>query len=391
MNKTFAEKQGNITELDKRYRVKAPIDDANNTITNIRRSIIAFDESYHKKTTSDDTNKTFTENQRIITESQLPTCVSYRTAFHGRETVNLTNHKWQNLDSRFNDTLQGGRWKPEGCKAVFRVAIIIPYRDRDSHLKILMSNLLPKLQRQQLDYTIFVVEQAPGNRFNRGMLRNIGFLEANKTAQYDCFIFNDVDTIIEDDRNMFKCDIRGEKMIRHIAVLVNVFQYKLLYSYLIGGILSVTYKQFVAVNGYSNAFFVWGGEDDDLFRRFDKKDYRVSRPSNKVAYTTTLDHERDPELDERNNVYKSVKNISEKDGMNTIEDKYKVVIREERKLFTWLYVRVDEELVQKSLDAIPKFKLPQTQPGGMQQAIPVEGIKRKDHVRQRHIHKPVLS
>ena len=40
-----------------------------------------------------------------------------------------------------------------------QIAIIIPYRDRRNHLITLLSYLHPLLQRQQLDYRIFVTEQ----------------------------------------------------------------------------------------------------------------------------------------------------------------------------------------------------------------------------------------
>jgi beta-1,4-galactosyltransferase 1 len=53
----------------------------------------------------------------------------------------------------------GGRWKPNYCLARHRVAIIIPYRDRLNHLRILLSYLHEILQRQELDYQIFVSEQ----------------------------------------------------------------------------------------------------------------------------------------------------------------------------------------------------------------------------------------
>ena len=53
----------------------------------------------------------------------------------------------------------GGTWQPTNCRARHRVAVIIPYRDREHHLIILLAHLHPMLQRQQLHYTIFVVEQ----------------------------------------------------------------------------------------------------------------------------------------------------------------------------------------------------------------------------------------
>ena len=60
-----------------------------------------------------------------------------------------------------NSTLQNdGRYQPNECRARYQVAIIVPYRDRFEHLNIFLRNIHPFLQKQQLDYTIFIVEQA---------------------------------------------------------------------------------------------------------------------------------------------------------------------------------------------------------------------------------------
>jgi len=47
-----------------------------------------------------------------------------------------------------------------------------------------------------------------------------------------------------------------------------IFNFRLKYIGLIGGILSITDTDFWKVNGYSNLFFMWGGEDDSLFNRY---------------------------------------------------------------------------------------------------------------------------
>lgn len=53
----------------------------------------------------------------------------------------------------------GGRWFPKHCASWQRVAVIVPYRNREKHLNIFLQNMHPFLQAQQLDYGIFVIEQ----------------------------------------------------------------------------------------------------------------------------------------------------------------------------------------------------------------------------------------
>ena len=53
---------------------------------------------------------------------------------------------------------KGGIYKPRDCKPIDSVAIIIPYRDREKHLAIFINYMHVFLQRQQLQYGIFVAE-----------------------------------------------------------------------------------------------------------------------------------------------------------------------------------------------------------------------------------------
>lgn len=64
-----------------------------------------------------------------------------------------------------NPNLQnGGRFRPKDCVALQKVAIIIPFRNRDEHLKFWLYYLHPILQRQQLDYGIYVINQVSPSR-----------------------------------------------------------------------------------------------------------------------------------------------------------------------------------------------------------------------------------
>ncbi|TNN81879.1 Beta-1,4-galactosyltransferase 1 [Liparis tanakae] len=124
---------------------------------------------------------------------------------------------------RQNPALQpGGRYRPGDCVARAKVAVIIPFRRREEHLKFWLFYLHPILQRQQLDYGVYVINQDGEQVFNRAKLLNVGYLEALKDAAYDCFVFSDVDLIPMDDRNTYRCFSQP----RHLSVSMDKFGFR---------------------------------------------------------------------------------------------------------------------------------------------------------------------
>ncbi len=73
--------------------------------------------------------------------------------------MSLYAQPWEDLDKLHSNLELGGRWTPRHCRPRHRVAIIIPYRDRDAHLRILLNQLHPFLQKQLLEYRVYVSEQ----------------------------------------------------------------------------------------------------------------------------------------------------------------------------------------------------------------------------------------
>ena len=71
----------------------------------------------------------------------------------GRQEINISDIK------NVSEVQLGGYWKPNGCNSRNRIAIVIPFQNRNEHLNVLLRYLHPFLQRQQLEYKIFVVEQ----------------------------------------------------------------------------------------------------------------------------------------------------------------------------------------------------------------------------------------
>lgn len=72
------------------------------------------------------------------------------------DPLNLTPAEVLKLSSPLSPD---GGWQPQNCISKHTVGVIIPYRDRKSHLLQLLYYLHPMLKRQQLNYKIFVVEQ----------------------------------------------------------------------------------------------------------------------------------------------------------------------------------------------------------------------------------------
>ncbi|XP_016107045.1 beta-1,4-galactosyltransferase 5 isoform X2 [Sinocyclocheilus grahami] len=181
---------------------------------------------------------------------------------------------------------RGGHWKPHDCLPRWKVAILVPFRNRHEHLPILFRHLIPALQRQRLQFGFYVIEQAGNEPFNRAMLFNVGFKEAMKDLNWDCVIFHDVDHILENDRNYYGC---GE-MPRHFAVKLNKYSYMLPYEEFFGGVSGLTVEQYRKINGFPNAFWGWGGEDDDLWNRVQFAGYKVSRPHGDIGRYMSIPH-----------------------------------------------------------------------------------------------------
>ena len=54
--------------------------------------------------------------------------------------------------------------------------ILIPYRNREEHLKYWIENTYPKLNKVLENLEVLVIEQSEDNKlFNRGKVLNVGF------------------------------------------------------------------------------------------------------------------------------------------------------------------------------------------------------------------------
>lgn len=144
-----------------------------------------------------------------------------------------------------------------------RLAIVVPYRDREEHLAKLVPHLVTFFERDALaraiPYEIHIAEQAPGRPFNRGAVKNAGFAVAHANADY--VVFHDVDYLpIWADYSR----VHGPTSLIAYGVQEVDDDGP---AETPGCVVALPVDDFVRVNGYSNDYWAWGFEDVDLQNR----------------------------------------------------------------------------------------------------------------------------
>ncbi|HEU4604427.1 MAG TPA: galactosyltransferase-related protein [Steroidobacteraceae bacterium] len=150
--------------------------------------------------------------------------------------------------------------RPLAFLADQKLTVLIPYRDRAAHLARLLPTLTGELRRQELEFRIVVVEQSSSALFNRGKLLNIGAHYAAPFSDYYCL--HDVDAI--PIVSNYGCPSQPLRLVSKLITPSGEAQRT---DYYFSGAVSIRKEQFFAANGYSNEYFGWGKEDDDLFFR----------------------------------------------------------------------------------------------------------------------------
>lgn len=141
-----------------------------------------------------------------------------------------------------------------------KLAIIIPYRNRKSHLEEFVPYMNEYLSKNiSHEYSIVVVEQANQEKFNRGTLINIGFDLIKNECTY--ISPHDIDLLPEDG------DYSVPSVPTHLAAFRSQCDYKLEYLNFFGGVNLFLNNHFEKINGFSNLYSGYGAEDDDLLHR----------------------------------------------------------------------------------------------------------------------------
>jgi len=155
-------------------------------------------------------------------------------------------------------------------------SIIIPYRDRQNQLEV----LLPRLQEvfKDKEYEIIISEQNDNDNFKIACVENVGYAY----AKGDTLIFHQVDWYPTDDvsyevgeypvlphrKGIFLDEeMRNRRAWEDIPAGYRDFEEEVDPDFY-GGIICMKRHHFEAINGFNPMYIGWGNEDEDVRERF---------------------------------------------------------------------------------------------------------------------------
>jgi len=218
---------------------------------------------------------------------------------------------------------------------VEHVAIIVPYRDRSTQLDKFLKFLPTFLQRKKkLHFGIYIVNQSDELPFNRGMLLNTGFREAQMDFPWNCLIFHDVDLLPLNETNPYRCS----EFPLLMASRMDKWGWQMPYASYFGGVGAMTTEQFEQVNGFSNMFWGWGSEDDDMQMRLRFHGFTIGQ-LDKEGFYTMAKHAQEPINQKRHELFKTGKKRFAWDGLSNLT--YELLSRDVQEKCTIMHVRLE--------------------------------------------------
>lgn len=218
------------------------------------------------------------------------------------------------IDVIHNTEIQlGGEYFPKDCTAQFSTAIVVIYRQRERQLNQFLIYMHNFLRKQKIHYRIFIIEQFDQLPFNRAKLFNIGYIYAKK-YDFPCLILHDVDLMPLHLGQLYAC----AQQPRHMCASLDEFRYNLPYRGLFGGAVAIQTEQFSHVNGFSNMFHGWGGEDDDLFERLKASNIDICRFPPQYSQYAMLKHAKEEPNKDRYEYLRNGYMRFHSDGLNSL-------------------------------------------------------------------------
>lgn len=149
------------------------------------------------------------------------------------------------------------------------IIFIVPYRDREAHKNVFLNHMPYILSdMDNLTYEIAFIHPQDTKGFNRGAVKNMGFLYVKqkypKHYKNITLVFNDVDTM------------PGKKNLWDFKTKQGIVKHFFGFNFALGGIVSITGGDFEKCNGFPN-IWGWGMEDNALQARCQQNNIQIDR------------------------------------------------------------------------------------------------------------------
>lgn len=192
-----------------------------------------------------------------------------------------------------------------------KIIFIVPYRNRENdktHFEVYIKYLLEDMDCN--DYEIYYSHQNDDRAFNRGAVKNIGFIAMRdkypNAYKSITFVFNDIDIL----------PIR-KNMLDYITTHGTVKHYYG-FNYALGGIFSITGQDFEKINGFPN-FWGWGFEDNVINNRCIQNNITIDRSNFYNIFDNNFIHTSITTKKVLNNVKPDINKCSN-NNLSTIKD-----------------------------------------------------------------------
>lgn len=203
-----------------------------------------------------------------------------------------------------------------------RYVIALPYRRRSNSLRIVRERLPAFLRNQSCiaDFLLLLIEQEDGKPFNFAKLGNVGYTIGKShfgSTIADRFINHPVDGIplsgdytIPDDSSVMMCEAGDpSKLGYHNSYYAKAHAFHA--------------AVFEKINGYSNEYWGWGYDDDDLFARL--RSQQVLIWGTYIEYEFFMAHHLKP----------SAKNLDIQDGVSRYDENYQIFSQTQQNPDIW--------------------------------------------------------
>lgn len=172
------------------------------------------------------------------------------------------------------------------------MGLIAVVKNRPLQYAVFVEAMSTYLRMIGVRHQILVVEAENNTQsFNRARMFNAGVAEmlGSSLEAPSYFCFHDVDHIPAQP-DIVDYGYPGPMVAVHVSERVQAYGWKLVYKEIMGGILCMSRGAFEAVNGFSNNFWGWGGEDDEMFARLTSAKIEIKKAREGYFWSMHTDH-----------------------------------------------------------------------------------------------------